>query len=191
MRRKLANFLAVLCIVLAVPVVAFWVRSHWVVDKVIYWPPVPPQSSSMYLASCEPGRLGFTLQSYDFSADKRDEFIATKREQHEVSEGVEWESTRLAEMRPEIAAAYRMGFTIASERFQPWPIEWDKGEMAKTWGIEGIRYRGFMLAVPHWLVVLALLAFPILLVARRFRRRVRQERDKREDVQAAGGPAVA
>ena len=145
----------------------------------------------MYLASCEPGRLGLTLHFYDFPADRRDAFIATKREQHEVSEGCEWKSTRLAEMRPEIAAAYRMGFTIASERFQPWPIEWDKGEMPKPWGIEGITYRWFMIAVPHWTVVLALLAFPIFLVATRLHRRARHEPHQRGDAEAAGGPAFA
>jgi hypothetical protein len=131
------------------------------------------------------------LHFYDFPADKREEFVETKRQQHEVSEGFQWESTRLAEMRPEIAAAYRMGFTIASERFQPWPVEWDKGEMPKTWGIEGIKYRWFMIAVPHWFVVLVLLAFPSLLFAMRLRRRVRRERDQRGNAETAGGPAVA
>jgi len=191
MRRRLSNFLAVLCIVLAMAVIATWVRSHWVVDKAVYWPPVAPQSSSTYLASCAPGRLGFTLQSYDFPAEKRDEFIAMKREQHEESEGFEWKSTRLAEMRPEIAAAYRMGFTIASERFQPWPIQWDKGQMPKPWGIEGIQYGWLMIAVPHWFLILVLLAFPVLLAATRLRRRVRHERQQRGDAEAAGGPAVA
>src|SRR5215212_851518 len=119
MRRRLANFTSLLCIGLAVPVIAFWVRSYRVVDRAIYWPSASQRSSSTYLASCEPGRLGLTLQFYDFPADKRAEFVATKREQHEVSEGFQWKTTRLAEMRPQIAAAYRMGFTIASERFQP------------------------------------------------------------------------
>jgi hypothetical protein len=191
MRRKLSNFLAVLCTVLVVAVVATWVRSHWVIDKVVYWPAVSTQSSSTYLVSCEPGWLGLTLQFYDFPADKRDAFIATKGEQHEVSKGFEWKSTRLAEMHPMIAAAYRKGFTIASARFQPWPIQWDTGAMPKTWGIEGIKYRWFMVAVPHWLVALALSAFPVLLVATRLRRRGRWERPQRGDTEASGDPAVA
>jgi hypothetical protein len=129
------------------------------------------------------------VQAYDFPANKRDEFIATKREQHEVSEGFAWKSKWLAEMRPEIAAAYRMGFTIASERFQPYPVEWDTGQMSNAWKVQGIHYRWWMLAVPHWFVTLGLMMFPALLIVVRVRRKARKRVEPRaQSTTVPGGP---
>ena len=78
-RRRLSNLLAVICTAAALAVAALWVRSHWVVERVVYSPRVSAQSGSTYHAYCEPGRLGLMLQFYDFPAATRDEFVATKR----------------------------------------------------------------------------------------------------------------